>query len=378
MYPMSGSQLSEHCGHLCDSDPLCTSYSIARPPVLHADEYYYGSSANCCLEREEYPDGMFVDAPDDDQTGELSPCDMATACWTRFELNDALESSCEGHDHTRTKPKSHIDDRQCSLIWEAKQYTDESIQERLDFIAQGCQFNDATFLLMLGDAHDQCKAEIEEELEELLTSSRLEDNVSSQQYKLIAHGYVGAVTFGLLVPLAFFGTAILSVNVRLGVHLLAFVLTFATVVMAIVALSGMGDSSEGHLQEDHHISGLLLLLLMSMQTASGLLLPSDGTPVENSDEGDYQQRRVGAERLCRFIQKGLKMGIFCLGFYQVHSGLNLYAKRYDTKDFGGAYVGFAGISALLAVALKSWMKWKNKKTNDGYSVELQFRDINFD
>ena len=379
MYPMSGSQLSEHCGHLCDSDPLCTSYSIARPPVLHADEYYYGSSANCCLEREEYPDGMFVDALDDDQTSELNPCQMEIACWTRFERNDALESSCEGHDRTRTK--SRIDDSQqlCSLIWGPRQYTDESIQKRLDFIAQGCQYNDATLLLMLEDAHDQCRAEIEEELEELLTSLRLEGNVSSQQYAWVAHGYTGAVTFGLLVPLAFFGTTTLSVNVRLGVHLLAFVLTFATVVMAIVALSGMGNSSEGHLKEDHHISGLLLLLLMSMQTASGLLLPSDGTPKENSYEDDYHgQRRVAAERLCHFIQKGLKIGIFCLGLYQVHSGLNLYAKRYNTKDFGGAYVGFAGISALVAVAVKYWMKWKNKKTNHGYSVELQFGDINFD
>ena len=188
VHPMSGSQLSEHCEHLCDLDPLCTAFSIARPPVLHADEYYYGFSANCCLEREEYPDGMFVDAPDDDQTGELSPCHMATACWTRFELNDALESSCEGHDHTRTKPKSHIDDRQCSLIWEAKQYTDESIQERLDFIAQGCQFNDATFLLMLGDAHDQCKAEIEEEeLEESSTDPVIETQ-NCDGYTQLQHG----------------------------------------------------------------------------------------------------------------------------------------------------------------------------------------------
>lgn len=377
MYPMSGPLLSEHCERLCDSDPLCTSFSIARPPVLHADEYHYGSSANCCLEREDYPAGMFVDALDG-RTGELSPCQMEVACWTRFERDGAPGGSCEGRGRTRTKTRADDPDdgRQlCSLIWGPRQYTDESIRKRVDFIAGGCRYDDETFVLMLEDAHDQCRAEIEEESS---TSSPLGGDLSSRRYAWIAHGSIGAVTFGLLVPLAFFGTA-LSAYVRLGVHILAFALTFATVAMGIVSLSGMGNSSEGHLKEDHHISGLVLLLLLSVQTASGLLLPSDGPPKENGYEVDYyEQRRVAAERLCHFIQKGLKMGIFCLGLYQVHSGLNLYAKRYSTMDLGGTYVGLAGMSALSAVALKSWMKWKNKKTNDGYSVELQFRDINFD
>ena len=367
MYPMSGSMLSDHCESLCDKDPLCTSYSIARPPVLHADEYHYGYAANCCLEREDYPDGMFVSI--DDQTTELNPCQMEIACWTRFELT---EGPC---DEPRTK--TQIDDSQqlCSLIWKPRQYTDESIKKRVDFITQGCRYDDETFVLMLEDAHDQCRTEIEEESS---TSSPSEGDASPHRYAWIAHGSIGVVTFGLLVPLAFFGTA-LSAYVRLGVHILAFALTFATVAMAIVALSGMGNSSEGHLKEDHHISGLLLLLLMSIQTASGLLLPSDGPSKENSYEVDYyEQRRVAVERLCHFVQKVLKVGIFCLGLYQVHSGLTLYAKKYSTIELGGAYVGLAGISALSAVAMKAWMKWRNKKTNDGYSVELQFRDINFD
>ena len=109
--PLSGDELSNHCATLCNADPKCIAYTIARPAVLEADLYMWDKTANCCLDRMEAPNELYVDAnvidPDHD---ELSECQLGAMCWTRFERevggcsDEELHGVPDGSD-------------QCTMVW---------------------------------------------------------------------------------------------------------------------------------------------------------------------------------------------------------------------------------------------------------------------
>ena len=109
--PLSGDELSNHCATLCNADPKCIAYTIARPVVLEADLYMWDKTANCCLDRMEAPNELYVDAnvidPDHD---ELSECQLGAMCWTRFERevggcsDEELHGVPDGSD-------------QCTMVW---------------------------------------------------------------------------------------------------------------------------------------------------------------------------------------------------------------------------------------------------------------------
>lgn len=48
----------------------------------------------------------------------------------------------------------------CKRIWDEVTYTDDEIQEKIDFIKEGCVSDDEKYRQMLEDAHDQCLDEI--------------------------------------------------------------------------------------------------------------------------------------------------------------------------------------------------------------------------
>ena len=114
--PLAGKELNEHCESLCNADSKCIAYTVARPATLAADEYLWGKSANCCLDRMEAPEELYVDANDidvlDDEEGHNN-CQLGAMCWTRFERDvtgcTEEELLLEGH-------KLNGSD-QCTMVW---------------------------------------------------------------------------------------------------------------------------------------------------------------------------------------------------------------------------------------------------------------------
>ena len=157
---MEGSNLQMHCQQMCEADVDCIAYTVGRTASLPAQDYYYGKRANCCLERREYPSGVFVDAHKTTPgTKKKSACQHESMCWTRYEKHKQISTqqtqSCSGALNDKPKPSP-----KCKPVWKANVYTEQEIKEKIDFIEQGCQYNDATFEAMLVKAHDQCQAEI--------------------------------------------------------------------------------------------------------------------------------------------------------------------------------------------------------------------------
>ncbi|KAL7524663.1 hypothetical protein ACHAXR_000669, partial [Thalassiosira sp. AJA248-18] len=202
----------------------------------------------------------------------------------------------------------------------------------------------------------------------------------------VAHGTVGAVVFGILVPMAissaFFRDLIPTywIYIHVCINVITFAMTFFTVGIAFATMNGqMSTAGEGHFQEMHHIVGLLLLLLVSFQTANGFLRP----PREfiTDDEHDttpgailrstMKEKSMTARTLWYLTHGACGLTVFGLGAYQVQSGLGLFAQRFDTPDWGQAYIGYIVWLSAVVVIGKVWMKWKERKMKKmGLAVQM--------
>lgn len=152
-FPLEGDDLAHHCKQMCDADPTCISFAVARSPVLHAVEYHWGSTANCCLDRTVAPAELWVDGHDVDPKKEPNECQMEAMCWTRFERNKV---NCD-----ITEEPSGL----CEVVWKGREFTEDEIHDKIDFVTNGCPFGgDKEFEQMMQEAYHQCKAEVDEEL----------------------------------------------------------------------------------------------------------------------------------------------------------------------------------------------------------------------
>ena len=364
-------ELSNHCEQMCGTDPECTAFTIARPAALHAHEYWWGKAANCCLERETYPPETFIHPPkfelggiDNDEEEEEEPtiCQLDTLCWTRFENKckpyDAAAALFKAEPRRTPPPKSDL----CKRVWKARKYTNSTIQKQINIIKEGCQYDDTKYISMLKEAYNECKSEI------LNPESTLNQRYSHRQ-AWVAHGLIGSLCFGLLVPLSVFSSYFrdwLIPQHWMMNQIYLNILTFITVVVAFVTMNGMmGNSGEGHMKEIHHIVGLLLLLLVSLQTAvSGFLQSSHRRVMNHDDDNDndegeedvYQKdtATTGTAYWHQHINIVFGFIIFGIGAYQIHSGLGLYTKRYDTSNWW-VYIY---IVWLLVVTFIWWMKMR--------------------
>jgi hypothetical protein len=163
---------------------------------------------------------------------------------------------------------------------------------------------------------------------------------------------------------------------------MSFALTFLSVGVAFATMHGMGDAGEGHMKEMHHLVGLLLMMLVSFQTANGFLRPArefvtddehDRTPgaVLRSSMND---KGLTARTLWHLVHSASGLFIFGLGAYQVVSGLGLFSKRYGTPDWGQAYVGYIGWFVTVVIFGKVWIKCKarnrDKELNDNLEMQM--------
>jgi hypothetical protein len=208
----------------------------------------------------------------------------------------------------------------------------------------------------------------------------------------VAHGTVGALVFGLLVPAAissaFFRERIGErwVFLHVGLNALSLLLLIVGVSLAFVAMNGAIAVEGGrHMDERHHVAGLLLLLLVAFQNANGFLRPPRGSssPADAgpavADDGDGGSDDDGASpvptvrRLWHSVHVAIGLFVFALGAYQVTSGLGLFAGRFGTEDRGPAYLAYililaaAMLGAKAAGAVRTQFRKKNKAKSEGGS-----------
>ena len=223
------------------------------------------------------------------------------------------------------------------------------------------------------------------------TSSYYPDN-DQHRSAWVAHGLIGFSAVGLLVPIAMSSALFRDfiphgwIYLHVGINVLSFAMTFFAVGIAVATMNGTIAVEGGHhMDERHHVAGLLLLLLISFQTANGFLRP----PREfiTNDENDATPGAVfrpnandrGISRRMLWYSVHVVSGsfVFGLGAYQVQSGLGLYAKRFVTTDWGLAYIVYICFVAGAIVAGKSWVVCKEEKKmkilDELSSPELQMR-----
>mmetsp|Transcript_2512 Transcript_2512/g.3721 ORF Transcript_2512/g.3721 Transcript_2512/m.3721 type:complete len:414 (+) Transcript_2512:72-1313(+) len=347
-FPISDlGDLSDNCKQMCDNDPACTAYTIARSASLHAHEYYWGSAANCCLEREEYPPETYIDA----QNGgdEPNTCEKESMCWTRYEKDEESLSKCD-----KKQKKSKL----CKPIWKARKFSNKRKKKHMKFIKNGCDYNDEKFESMLDEAYQQCKAEIEDEpqqpelVQQKAQQATFENTGVYQRSAWVAHGVFGAIAFGILAPLSAFGPSfptLIPAEAHTAIHVSTFVLALVTVVIAGKTKKGLVDiNGDTNAKETHQIVGLALLLLVCLQTL-GSIHPEDKSALSH-------KLITGA-------------GLIALGFgvYEVTSGCALFAATYDTVYWGQVYLGYMFWLIVMVVGGKLAMKYRWGKTRTKYT-----------
>lgn len=114
-------------------------------------------------------------------------------------------------------------------------------------------------------------------------------------------------------------------------------LVIITVSIAIGTMHSMGSAGEAHSKERHHIVGLLLLLLVSLQTAVNAFLRRPRRVVDtmaDNEEGEGEVLFVKTSgTYLKYMNVLFGILIFGLGASQIHAGMQLFAIRYGTASW---------------------------------------------
>lgn len=348
-YPISDlGELSLHCQQMCDNDPKCTAYTIAREATLHAHEYYWGSAANCCLEREEHPPEIFIDAQNSD---EPNTCEKEAMCWTRYEKEQS--SACDKNEK-KSKSKQKMSNV-CEPIWKARKINDKKKKKHVDFIKNGCPYKSKTFKSMLKEAYQQCKAEVEAEVDgqnvQQTTQQVSFQNIGGKRSAWVAHGVIALIAFGILAPLSAFGPSfpsLIPTEAYTAIHVTTFVLSFVTVSIALQTKKELVDDDVSDLKEKHQLVGLALLLLVCLQTLGW---------IHHDQKSDLARKLITGAGLVAFV----------FGAYEVVTGCSIFAKHYISADWGQVYLGYIAWLMLMIVGGKLVMKYRGGKTRIEYA-----------
>ena len=103
-------------------------------------------------------------------------------------------------------------------------------------------------------------------------------------------------------------------------------------------MHSMGSAGEAHSKERHHIVGLLLLLLASLQTAVNAFLRRPRRVVDTMADNEEDEGEVlfvkTSGTYWKYINVLFGLIIFGLGASQIHAGIQLFTMRYGTANWG--------------------------------------------
>jgi hypothetical protein len=191
---------------------------------------------------------------------------------------------------------------------------------------------------------------------------------SSNHQKLWgAHGFFAAVAWGLLAPIGV-GAALLRrvfisselpalwFKIHQATNMMVFIFTTFAFCFAVRAIS-LTPGTRHFRDVKHRTTGLFIMLMVFAQTMSGLLRPH--LPHQKSVDVEYASRanqdatpkksvtRIRWEIGHRLM--GFTLLVFC--WWQVQSGLKLYASYYQEKDLSGVFWGITGaLTGLIFIA----------------------------
>ena len=227
-----------------------------------------------------------------------------------------------------------------------------------------------------------------------LSSSSTIPTTTSHRSAWVAHGTVGTIVFGLLLPSSISSALFRNyvptywIYIHVLLNSLVFALTFFTVGIAITNMNEMisvsavmkGEGTGGHFKELHHIVGLLLLMLISFQTANGFLRPPREFITDDEDDqtpgailrSTMNDKGISARTLWTLVHRVSGLTIFALGIYQVKSGLHLFSQIYGTMDWSTVYIGYICWLVGIIVCIKLWMIYKayKIKKRDNMALEM--------
>ena len=172
----------------------------------------------------------------------------------------------------------------------------------------------------------------------------------------MAHGLFGCLAFAICTPLA-----VSSVILRkafpdkwMVVHtygnMVAGLFSLVGFVIAVVVMAFQGD---GHFTENHHITGLVLMLLMSVQIVLGLLRPGQSiAKIPSQLVSDmYTEKRRPWLKIHRFVG----VAVLFLGLYQVGNGLNMFADNFQMRNLCPLYLVFLALSGGSVIIYKFYL-----------------------
>ena len=185
----------------------------------------------------------------------------------------------------------------------------------------------------------------------------------------VAHGVFASLAWAILVPLAVGASLIRGLLESMGLpkgmwfqihralNSTAVVFTLIAFALAVRALSDSGIDK--HFSElTHHTIGLIIFIFSLVQGINGALRPhlpeptpeteadaEDGSQAKGQSAGDKSSARVAWEYGHRF----LGVAILVCAWWQVQSGLELFALRFNEEDRRGAFWGV--VISILAIVL---------------------------
>jgi hypothetical protein len=176
-----------------------------------------------------------------------------------------------------------------------------------------------------------------------------------------AHGIFAAAAWAIFAPLAIGASLLRRVfissdlpslwfRLHMSLNLMVFILTTFAFAFAVRAISLTADAR--HFQDiRHRKTGLFVMIILFVQTMSGLLRPHPPHPKTNDEEetdGDKEPEQAlpRKSRARVAFEVGHRvLGFFLLFFawWQVQSGLKLYSSDFDEKNLTGAFWGVTGV-----------------------------------
>ena len=190
-----------------------------------------------------------------------------------------------------------------------------------------------------------------------------------------AHGVIATLAWGIASPfavtVAWFRTLVPSswIYIHVFSNVLSFFFTLVAVIVAISAMSVQTKAS--HFSDPHHWVGLLLLVAVTFQVMNGFLRP----PVEKKNdpyaashydiEPGFMNMPKTPRQVWVFSHRLTGIVTISMGVYQIHSGLNAFARNYNVESIAPWFWGYVSLFAFCLVSLKFWIMFEEYKARRG-------------
>ena len=191
--------------------------------------------------------------------------------------------------------------------------------------------------------------------------------VDNKESLFKAHGILAALAWGILAPLAIANVMCRHLipgqgvwfQLHRGLNAIVLVLTtisFAVVVKAYNDLAGEGGYSPHHFEsspgamEKHRTIGLVVFIVVVLQCIGGMIRPH---PPNAGGDGKPSEQATTLRVVWEVAHRVSGMALLAMAWYQCHSGLVLYAKRFSVDDYTDVFWGIAGAISGVAVLGKT-------------------------